>query len=74
MSEITMDTVDAIELAELLQFLENWLDTGGAGVDLSLRAFVGADYGVSDLREDLARFTALLGLTETESSVRHTPR
>jgi hypothetical protein len=54
---------DAIELAELLGFLSDWLD--GHDAELladSFQRFVGArGYDLNDLRIDLAWFTFLLG-------------
>jgi hypothetical protein len=54
---------DVAELGELLTFLGDWLtgpDTGQ--LDASLRRFVGTNgYDLPALRQDLARFTFLLG-------------
>lgn len=62
MPAVSLDTADAVELAELPHFLGGWLDSDGAGLEGSLRRFVGtAGYDVAALRRDLARFTFLLG-------------
>jgi len=58
---------DAMELGQLLQFLDDWLATDHGPVDDSLTRFVGCDaYGVQSLRHDLARFTFLLGESDGE--------
>lgn len=51
---------DVVELAEMLEFLHDWLgstDTLGE----SLTAFVGGGYTLDELRADLSRFVFLLG-------------
>ncbi len=64
---ISLDSADAVELAELLQFLDDWLATGHAPLNESLARFVGCEaYGVGSLRDDLARFTFLLGGSDGE--------
>ena len=63
MPGITLDPVDAAELAEMLTFIDQWL-TGPDHPQLtaSLERFVGTDgYNLTQLRTDLARFTFLLG-------------
>ncbi len=50
------------ELAELLQFLGEWLARDPDRLCVSLEAFVGHPaYGPAQLRQDLNRFTFLLG-------------
>ena len=67
MPSLSLDAVDAAELAEILQFLTGWL-TADPGLAASLNRFVGHPaYGVSDLRADLDRFTFLLGGSDGES-------
>ncbi|WP_280499064.1 hypothetical protein [Nocardia farcinica] len=57
-----LTTDDAIELAEMLTFIDNWLTGSGPAVAQSFRAFVGADgYALTDLHTDLNRFATLLG-------------
>ncbi len=58
-----LDPVDAIELGEMLDFLRDWLGgTDNALLTASFRRFVGTDgYELTELRQDLARFTFLLG-------------
>ena len=58
-----LDPVEAIELGEMLDFLHRWL--GGTDTELlaaSFKRFVDTDgYELDELRQDLARFTFLLG-------------
>jgi hypothetical protein len=62
-----MDTGDAAELAELLQFLADWLAADHAHLDTSLARFVGnRAYGIQHLRTDLHRFAFLLGGNDGE--------
>ena len=58
-----LELIDAAELAEMLTFISQWL----AGPDhtqlaASFGSYVGTDgYDLAALRDDLARFTFLLG-------------
>ena len=68
MPDINLDLSDAIELAELLTFLADWL-SGSQQQTLadSLTAFVGhRAYHVDELAADLHRFVFLLGLNDGE--------
>ena len=68
MPEMKLDVVDAAELAELLQFLSRWLARDRGRLGASLEEFVGHPaYNVSQLRQDLDRFTFLLGGDDGES-------
>jgi hypothetical protein len=68
MPELRLDAVDAAELAELLQFLGEWLARDPDRLGASLEAFVGHPaYGTAQLRQDLNRFTFLLGGDDGES-------
>jgi hypothetical protein len=58
---VTLDAIDAVELAELLEFVHDWLADAPARVAASLRRHGGPGYGIDDLRADLARFAFLLG-------------
>ena len=59
------DEVEAF--GQLLQFLDDWLSTDHGPVDESLTRFAGCEaYGVESLRDDLARFTFLLGESDGE--------
>ncbi|MBV9093493.1 MAG: hypothetical protein JO132_06405 [Streptosporangiaceae bacterium] len=68
MPQTTLDTGDAIELAELLQFLTGWLARDPGRLGASLADYVGHPaYGTAQLRADLNRFTFLLGGDDGES-------
>ena len=70
---ISLDIGDAVELVELLTFLDDWLDSGEKGVlDASLQRFAHAAYALADLQADLARFAFLLG-DEGERLLRGSP-
>jgi hypothetical protein len=62
MSGVNLALDDAVELTELLQFIDNWLTNDHDQLNTSLRRFVGhPSYNISRLKADLARFTFLLG-------------
>jgi len=68
MPDTTLDLGDTIELAELLQFLRDWLDTDDDHLAQSLARFVGDHrYNLGQLRDDLDRFTFLLGANDGEA-------
>ena len=68
MPTMNLDVVDAAELAELLQFLTGWTATDPARLAPSLLAYVGHPaYGLPQLRNDLNRFTFLLGGNDGET-------
>jgi hypothetical protein len=72
MPEVKLDVVDATELAELLQFLSQWLARDRGRLGVSLGEFVGHPaYNVGELRQDLNRFTFLLGGDDGESLFGH---
>jgi hypothetical protein len=67
MPAISLDMSDAMELAELLQFLGGWLESDHDNLAASLTRFVGSPaYGPGPLRDDLARFRFLLGCSDGE--------
>ena len=67
MPRMSLDAVDAAELAELLQFLSQWLSRDPDRLGASLEAFVGHPaYGTAQLRQDLDRFTFPLGGSDGE--------
>jgi hypothetical protein len=67
MPAVPVDVADAIELAELLDFLGCWLESDLDNLTASLARFVGSpDYGPDALRDDFARFRFLLGITDGE--------
>ena len=68
MTAVTLNANDAAELAEMLQFLADWLQRDAGRLGASLEDFVGHPaYNTSQLREDLDRFTFLLGGSDGES-------
>lgn len=58
---VTLRADDAIELAEMLEFLAAWLDNTDQRLDLELLRFTVGGYYLDDLLADLARFVVLLG-------------
>ena len=67
MPNTSLHTSDAAELAELLQFVGDWLATDHNHLDASLTCFVGnRGYDLTQLRNDLDRFTFLLGGNDGE--------
>ena len=67
MPEVKLDATDAAELAEMLQFLGQWLARDPARLGTSLEQFVGHPaYGPPQLRQDLERFAFLLGGSDGE--------
>ena len=68
MPEVKLDAADAAEPAEMLQFLSEWLARDSACLGASLEQFVcHPAYGTAQLRQDLDRFTFLLGGDDGES-------
>ncbi|MDT5026440.1 MAG: hypothetical protein QOE61_2866 [Micromonosporaceae bacterium] len=62
MSGVNLTLDDAVELTELLQFVDSWLAHDHDQLNASLRRFVGhPGYDISRLKADLARFIFLLG-------------
>ena len=62
MPDVRLDAVDAAELTELLQFLAQWLARDPGRLGASLEQFAGHPaYNLGELRQDLNRFTFLLG-------------
>ncbi len=67
MPTTSLDTSDAAELAELLQFLGDWLAADPGPLGASLARFVGnRAYDAGNLRDDLDRFIFLLGGNDGE--------
>ena len=68
MPTTNLDLSDTTELAELLQFLRDWLAADHNNLDTSLTAFLGnRGYDLHQLRADLDRFTFLLGANNGEA-------
>ena len=67
MPEVRLDAADAAELAEMLQLLTGWLARDPDRPGGSLEQFAGHPaYGIQQLRDDLERFTFLLGGSDGE--------
>ena len=67
MPQLKLDAADAAELAEMLQFLSQWLAQDPGRLGPSLAQFAGHPaYGLSELRGDLERFVFLLGGSDGE--------
>jgi hypothetical protein len=67
MPEARLDATDAAELAEMLQFVSQWLAQDPGRLGVSLEQFAGHPaYGLSELRNDLERFVFLLGGSDGE--------
>lgn len=60
MPVVTLDTTDPAELADLLRFPHDWIDTDEEHLDASLTSFAENGYNLEHLRVDLNRFTTLL--------------
>lgn len=72
MPDLRLDAGDAIELAELLQFLAGWLARDPGRLGTSLEEFAGHPaYNLGQLRQDLDRFTFVLGGDDGESLFSH---
>ena len=67
MPQVKLDAADAAELAEMLQFLSQWLGRDPGRLGPSLEEFVGHPaYGLGEVRGDLERFVFLLGSSDGE--------
>jgi hypothetical protein len=68
MPDVNLELADAVELAELLTFLADWLSSSQRQtLTGSLTAFIGHPaYDVENLAADLHRFVLLLGLNDGE--------
>jgi hypothetical protein len=61
LAPVTLRADDAIELAEMLEFLIAWLDATDQRLDLELLRHTVGSYHRDELLADLARFAFLLG-------------
>ena len=67
MPSTSLDTADATELAEMLQFISDWLDTDPGPLGATMARFVGHPaYRIDALHDHLARFIFLLGGNDGE--------
>jgi hypothetical protein len=66
MPTTTLDTGDAVELAELLGFVRDWLRSDSEPLAASLAEYVGVPgYDLGRLVGDLERFVFLLGADDS---------
>jgi hypothetical protein len=64
----SLDPGDAAELAEMLHVISDWLASDHAALDASLTRYTGTRaYNAATLRNDLDRFTFLLGGNDGEA-------
>lgn len=61
MSGVRLRAEDAVELAELLEFLIDWIEDNYERASRALNLFTAWGYDIDELRGDLARFVFLLG-------------
>lgn len=74
MPTVNLDTGDAAELPELLQFSHHRLAADPDRLGESLSGFVGSRaYDIGQLRGDLNRFTFLLGGSDGQGLFAHEP-
>jgi hypothetical protein len=67
MPSTSLDTADAVELAETLQLVSDWLHADAAPLGASMARFIGHPaYNIATLHDDLARFIFLLGGNDGE--------
>lgn len=70
--EVKLSTGDAAELAEVLEFLSEWLTCDPGRLAASLEQFVGHPaYGLDELRADLERLVFLLGGSDGQALFGH---
>jgi hypothetical protein len=68
--EVCLDAADAVELAELLGFIGQWLDEDPERSAGWLARFAGGGYPLEALRADLDRFAFLLAAPDSETATR----
>ena len=72
MPNISLDLADAMELGQLLEFLDDWLATAPDQLAPSLARFIDAPgYDLEQLRTDLQRHMFLLGHSDGEDLFQH---
>ena len=73
MRTINIDPTDALELGQLLDFIDDWLNADPEDLTPSLARFVGhPTYTIEQLRTELQHFTFLLGHDDGEHLFKHT--
>ncbi|MDA8385154.1 MAG: hypothetical protein M0Z88_02685 [Actinomycetota bacterium] len=64
---ISIDQAEAVELIELLEFVEVWLASAGPTINEAFRRFVGTDaYSLTALRAELLTWAARFALAPAE--------
>ncbi len=64
---VCLDAGDAVELGELLEFLDGWMNSDAGRLATSFGRFVGhAGFDIDELRAELSRFAVLLGWSNAE--------
>lgn len=58
---VSLAAEDAVELAEMLEFLGEWIDSDHDRLSTIFDRFAAGLYDIDELRGDLARFVFLLG-------------
>lgn len=72
MPRFSLDQLDAVELAELLQFLADWFTADAETLNTSLTTYLGTTgYDLTQFRDDLHRFVFLLGGNDGEPLFGH---
>jgi hypothetical protein len=72
MPEVRLDAADGAELAEMLQFLSQWLAHDPAAWPLPWKSWWATPaYGIQDLRSDLERLVFLLAEATASPSSTH---
>lgn len=69
LAALSIDQADAVELIELLEFVESWLAGASPAVGADFARFVGPEswaYPVAELRADLITWAARLALAPGE--------
>jgi hypothetical protein len=58
---VKLRDLDALEIAEMLEFIRDWIDYAFDDLDEQMTRFTAGGYTLGDLRGDLDRFAFLLG-------------
>jgi hypothetical protein len=64
---VRIDQADAVELVEILEFVESWLARAAPAVGIDFERFIGSDgYPLTELRTDLIAWAARLALAPAD--------
>lgn len=58
---VKLHDLDVLEIAEMLEFIRDWIDYAFDDLDDHMYRFTAGGYTLTDLRSDLSRFAFLLG-------------